>query len=264
MTRIMPRELWWVSVLAVVLVAGGVWWLLPRGHRHLILPAVPTPTVPDDIQIRLSNVHLRGVSDGKVVWEVIADNFDLSKNRPVLHIQGLKQVSVLNDGKQELSVTADAVEQNTVTGNISLLGNVNVTGAKLLMHTPSVIWDALHSSLHFPKDVSAQVGDFTLALSGSTAFDARNYRLHCDGPVVLITQGNSIRAGSADIDMQTKEFNLHRPVQAEFKVADMEAWAAGQNLPQIPTIPPGVQQRYRDYCRKQGFGAPGASSGFGF
>ena len=126
-------------------------------HRRCLLVAAwpsslhrsgdPTPTIPNDIEIRLTNVHLHGISGGKVVWEMVADDFSMSKTRPLLHIRGLKQVAVVNAGKQEITVSADIVEKNTISGDITLSGNVCVAGDKLLMHTPMVVWEALKRDL---------------------------------------------------------------------------------------------------------------------
>ncbi len=212
--------------------------------------------MPDDVEIRLSNVHLHGVSGGKVVWDMIADDFDMSKTRPLLHIQGLKQVALLNEGKDTLNVSADNVEKNTISGDITLNGNVAVTGDHLLMHTPLVTWQALSGILCLPQQFSAQLGDYALAVSGNTTFNTQTNLLHCVGAVTVMTQGNTIHAGGADVDVARRTFVMHRPVQADFEVADVQEWTMGINRPELPAIPLGVQERYRDYCQQQGLPIP--------
>lgn len=253
----MSRDLWWITSLALVLVAGGIWWLTHSRHP-LVTPARPTPIVPDDVQIRLSKVHLHGVSNGKVVWEAEVDDFDMSKSRPVLRIHGLKNVSVLNQGKQELTVNADTMEKNIVTGDILLNGNVNVDGDKLQMRTQNVVWEAQRGILRIPVNFSAQIGDYALTVDGNTSYDALKNTLLCSGPVVATTKGNVIHAGGAQVDVLQKCVTLYHPVKAEFDVADMQDWSEGRNVPKVPSIPVAVQERYREYCIQNRLPLPGA------
>lgn len=255
--RIWSGAYWWITLLAVALVTGSACWLL-RGPHRFMAPALPFPNIPSDIEIRLHHVHLRGVSGGKVVWEMLADDFDLSKSRPTLHITGLKQVAVLQQGKQAMNVSADNVEKNTVTGDITMSGNVCVTGEKLQMHTQTVIWQAMRGLLCFPTQSTAQLGDYALIISGNTTFDTPANHLLCYGPVSVRTQGDTITAGGADVDIAHHQLILLNKVSGDFAVANLQDWTEGRHVPVAPQIPSAVQQRYHDYCQQQGLPQPGA------
>jgi len=86
----------------------------------------------------------------------------------------------------EITVSADAMEQMSLPGDLSLSGSVQVTGEKLLMHTgkrrlavTSRLLCAFHSSLP-PK--SAILPSPWAALP---TYDARTNILNCTGPVVI-------------------------------------------------------------------------------
>ncbi len=250
----------WLTVPAALLIVGAVCWLL-HGHPRFITPLLSLPNIPNDVEIHLSKVHLHGISGGKVVWEMVADDFDLSKFRPTLHIQGLKQVAMLQDGKQALNVSADTVEKNIQTGDFTLDGHVCVTGAKLEMQTATVIWQASRGWLSFPMPSTAQLGDMALTVSGNTTFDTQTNHLLCQGPVIMTTRGNSLTAGDADVDLTHHNLALMNKVTGDFAVADVQDWMEGRNLPSVPPIPSAVQQRYREYCQQQGIPLPASLAG---
>jgi len=247
--------LWWIILLAMLLATGGAWWLL-LGHHRVSKQALPAQSIPNDIEMHLSKVHLHGVSRGKVVWEMVADDFDQSKSRPSLHIQGLSRVAVLQNGKQALNVSADSVEKNTISGDITMNGNVCVTGEKLDMHTSSVTWQALRGVLSFPMPFTAQLGDYNLTASGRLTYDIQENHLRCNRPLTVTMQGDTIKAGGADVDMAHQCLTLSNMVSGDFAVASLQDWAAGHHIPCIPQIPPGVQTRYREYCQQQGLPLP--------
>jgi lipopolysaccharide export system protein LptA len=248
--RTLTPGIFLAGALAVLLIAGGSWWFL-RGQHGLVSPAKPTATIADDIEVRLDRPIIRGVSRGKIIWEIKADHFDLAKNRPLVHIRGLKRVAMMHDGKAEFEVTATELEQNRHTGDLNITGNVTLTGNKLIMRTPTVSWDNRRQVLDFPGKLSAQIGDFSLTAAGGS-YDVRAATLHANGPVTLTTQGNTMRAAHVEAAVLTQRFALSGPVSATLEVADIEEWTAGNRLPAIPPIPDGVRARYRDYCIKRG------------
>ncbi|MHB9025147.1 MAG: hypothetical protein ACYC7E_13405 [Armatimonadota bacterium] len=244
----MPRELWTVSILALVCIIGGVWWFVAERPRQ-ISPAKITPNIPSDVELRLSKPRFHGIDGGKIVWEMEADGLDLTKNVPVLRIDNLKKAVLLNESTPELTLTASSLERNTSTGNMVIDGNVLITGKNLLLRTPSIKWDARKEILTAPEKLGVQAGDITVSTLKSATYDVKSGILRCDGSVMLTVQGNTIRAGSATVNVRTQAFTLANQGMAEFNVADLASWAAGRNLPAVPAIPESVKQRYRDYLK---------------
>ena len=254
-----PRDAALAAVAAVLLLAGGLTWLA-RERVRVVPPARPTPIMPADIQMRLGKVRLHGVSKGKLIWEVEAENFDLLKDRPLLRISGLKKAVILNGTTSELTLTADALERNTLTGEMTVQGQVTVTGKSLLLRTPYASWDPAREVLLFPGRFSAQFGDFTLSSMGATQYDVKANLLVSRGGVLLAMPGGTIRAGSINVNLATHAYTLDDGVVAEFNVGALTAWMAGQALPTIPEIPAGIKARYREYLAKMGRG-PTAKGG---
>ncbi|MHB0939045.1 MAG: hypothetical protein ACYDCO_25645 [Armatimonadota bacterium] len=248
--KTMPRDVMWMAAAAVLLIAGGLGWFL-RARPHSVPPASPMPVVPSDIQIRLGKVKLQGISGGKLVWEVEADNFDYAKNRPTLTVSGLKKVSVLNGGKVELTLTASTLEQNIMTGKITVAGDVNVTGKSLEMQTATAVWDPRRDTLQFPGKLTVRFGDYTLTCRGATIFDVMNGQLESTGGVVVTTQGSTLSASAIRVNVADQSFEMDGPMAAELSIADMQTWMEGRQLPKIAPIPDGIKERYREYCEKK-------------
>lgn len=247
----MTRDLKMATLLAITLIAGGVWWL-SWTHRHSVAPARPTPVVAGDLSMRLGKVRLHGISGGKVLWEIEAENFDFAKNRPLLRVSGLKKVSLLNEGKIDLTLSADALERNTYTGEITISGNVTVLGNGLAVRAPFAAWDPRRELLQFPRNFTAQFGDYTLSSMGNTVYDVKAGIFRSNGGVLLTAKGNTLRAGSIEVEMATQNFHLYEPVAAELDIANLDAWMSGDPLLRIPEIPASIRQRYHAYRTKTG------------
>jgi hypothetical protein len=243
-----PRDVIVAGLVAVLLLAGGLWWLA-RQRPHTLLPAKPVPKVPADIQIRFGKVQLRGVSGGKVVWEVEAENFDMFKSRQVLRVTGLKKVNILNNGKQELTLTADSLERDAVSGSISVNGNVCVTGTMLAVRSPYAVWNPISETLIFPS-VSVQFGDCLLSCLGATSFDVKSGEMVSSHGVTLTVQGSSMRADRIRVNLADQSFSVGDTVIAEVPVADLNAWSVGHHVPRIPGIPESIKKRYRDFKQR--------------
>ncbi|HEY3378901.1 MAG TPA: hypothetical protein VGL77_15555 [Armatimonadota bacterium] len=237
------------ALLAVVLIVGGGWWLWRGGH-HARLPAELAPNIPDDIALRLDHVTFRGLSGGKIVWEVVADHFDLTKDQLKFNVNGLKRVALLNEGRQELMVSADSLERDMSNGNISVQGHVLMTGTDLVFRTPGLAWDDQRQVLNIPHALAAQLGDISIVAKDGATYDVAHGYLRCPGPIVIGTRGNVLRAGAALFSAHGQQFTLFTPVSADLLIAD--TGSAGYVLPQIPEIPMQIIERYRTYCRRLG------------
>lgn len=244
-----------VACLACVLIGAGLWWF---GTQRMSAPPRigllrPPLEVPADIEMRLNKVRIHGIEGGKIAWEIDADHFELTKPnpRPVWRFTGIKQVAILNGEKKELTVSTDLLERDTLSGSIALEGSVMLAGDQILMRAPAVRWDARKEVLTIPKDFAAKIGDIALTVQGDTSYDLKAGVLKCHGGVRVGIMGNTMRAGSAVVQVSDRSFTLHNPVTAVLKVADMEDWAEGRNVPALPSIPEGIKKRYEDYCRRQ-------------
>jgi len=236
--------------MAAVVIGGGLWWSA-RTRTHAVRSNTPVPAMPTDIQVRLGKVRLQGISGGKLVWEVEADNFDYAKNRPTLTVSGLKKVVVLNGDKEELSLTASTLEQNTVSGRIILSGDVTVTGPSLKISTPFAAWDPPRDTLQFPGQLTMRFGEYTLACPGATQFDVVNRLLTSTGGVTLATSDSMLRAAAVRVNLAAQSFEMDGPVTVDLSIADIQTWMATHQLPTIPPIPDSIKERYRDYCAKK-------------
>jgi len=240
---------WLAGALAVLLTAGGIGWFLAARPRR-VAPATPIPLVPDDVQLRLGKVRLQGVSGGQVAWEVEADHFDFAKNRPLLRITGIRQAALLHDGKQDITLTADAIERNTATGEIAVSGNVVLAAPQLQVRVPYAGWNPFTESLRFPRDFTARFADFAVTCGGAMLFDIKAGSLAGDGGVTVTLPGGTLRAERVIISVPTQRLLLDE-MQADLAVAELEMWAAGHAVPTMPEIPASIKARYQKYLRER-------------
>jgi|GEM_PF-1527400 len=247
MPKLISRAMVWVAAAGVLALAGGLYWFArPHSGRPLDPPASPS-----DIQVHLGKVRLRGISGGKLVWEVEAENFDYAKNSPKLTVSGLQKVAVLNGDKEELTLTASTLEQNTASGRIILSGDVEVSGPSLKMRTPYVTWEPRQDVLQFPGRLDLGFGGYTLTCPGVTQFDILAGLLTSSGGVTLAASNSTLRAASIRVNVAEQSFEMGGPVTAELAVADMETWMAKNRLPEIPPIPDSIKERYHAYNAKK-------------
>ncbi len=244
----MPRG--WAILLWIVALGclgGGVWaWWHATGTTELApgTPLTPTPGV----SLQLKKVRIFGVSDGKIIWEVEADHFDIDKNQPLTRMTGLRRVAVLDAQKHEdLTLSADYLERNNITNDITLMGKVTVSGPQMLFHTDEVNWVATGNQLLLSRPLTAQVGDYTLTAQGPTTYDVSSGALVTNNALQLVSGENVLHATAASVLTREQQFSLTGPGTAELVVADMEGWMNGQPLPKIPEIPADIRKRYAAY-----------------
>lgn len=237
--------------MAVLLCVGGITWLL-KVRPNAVVPVTPTTPLPNGVEMRLNHVIFRGISDGKIVWEVLADHFDMTRNQLTFHVSGLKKVALLKEGKQQFTLSADGLERNTQTGDIIINGHVMVMGNDIVLRSPMLTWSDRLQLLSFPQPLAGQLGDITVTAKKGATFKADASTLRCDGQLTVGFRGNLLRAAGAVVEGASQSFTLHGPIEASIQVADAQQWSVGKNLPKIPPIPPDVKARYRDYCRQRG------------
>lgn len=245
-----PFPLLLAGFLAVSLVGGGIWWMLAN-HQISVLPAKPTLLGDPNVELRLSKPRIRVVDGGKIAWEVEADNFDLSKDRQVQRFKNLKRAIALNNGKEEMTLSAGTLERNTLTGNMSLTGEVILTASTFVVRTPMVTWDGQREILLLPQQLNAKLGGYIVTAPGGATYDVLRGTLTSQGSVTLTADGNIMHAGGVVFEALSQRVTLKDPVTVQMDVADVTEWAQGRELPEIPQIPVGVQQRYQKYLKTQ-------------
>ena len=234
------------------MIAGGVWWFW-YGHRKVVAPAHPDISAPDNVELRFNHVRFRGMSNGKIFWELTADHIDFSADQTTCRVNGVKKMALIKDTKQELTVSADTIERNSLTGDISIGNNVTVMGTDIIMKTPFVSWNDRRQALLIPGRIGAQLGDITVNSTQGAEFDILQGSLHCNGSVTIGTEGNILHAGGGVlVENGGKRLTLFGPITASFLIDDVQQWAAGQGLPKIPAIPQQVKDRYRQFFLHQG------------
>jgi hypothetical protein len=236
-----------LGIVVLGCLAGGVWAL-----RHVRFAAAPPPPQAPlnspGMSLELKKVRIFGVSEGKIIWEVEADHFDISKYQPITRMTGLRRVAVLDAKKQEaLTLTAGYLERNNISNNLSLLDNVTVIGPQMTFNTGQVDWDATSNLLVLPRALTARVGEYDLTAQGPTTYNVQNGQLITVSPVQLTSGGNVLRAAGASVMTKEQSFSLTGPGTAELQVADMEGWLNGRPLPKIPEIPEDIRKRYAAY-----------------
>ncbi len=241
-----------IAMGALLLGSVGVRWLM-RGSIRMIGRNQPIITgLPGNIEMRLNNVVFRGVSGGKIVWEVAADHFDVAKDQYTFRASALKRIALLKDGHQELTVSADSLERNILTGDIALAGLVTVQGKDILLRTPNIVWNDRMQIFTIPGQLDAQIGEITLSSAANTVYNVSAATVHADGHIHLAVQRNSFDARGVTINIVSQSFTIDGPAHAQAVVGDVQQWGNGQHLPQIPAIPAPIKERYQAYLRKHG------------
>jgi len=239
----------WLGLLAIgIVLTAVIGWLMvaPAPVSHV----VPPSPVDNSVQIKLNTVKITGVSNGKITWSIEAASFDMNRNQR-LRITGLHKVVLLNGGKQEFAMKADVLEQDKVSGNLNLTGNVEMSGKDIKLQTPAIKWNDYLQQIHIPGRLVARFGDYTLIAPGGAVINIRSGTLQCTGGIELQAEHSRLNAGGMMLWISQQSFELTDPVVAQMQTGDLQQWAAGQNLPEIPQIPATVKERYQEYRTKQ-------------
>ena len=237
-------------VLGVVLLLLGFAGFFLRTRTERRQEVLQGVRLPDDITLRFNRVTFRGLADGKVVWEVSADRFEVSKDQSTFLAHGINKMTLLKEGKQEVTMSADRLKRNMLTGDIDIAGHILLTGPELTARTENMQWNDRLQHFTMPEKLAAQFGDFAVHAERGANYNATDRLLHVEGKVSIRHRENSFESAGIMIDAQRKVAIVYGPVRARVKVADIEAWSAGKNLPKIPEIPQAIRDRYAEYLRQ--------------
>jgi hypothetical protein len=229
------------------MIGGGVYWLMDGPPNPSLTR--PNTDIPANDEMRLNHVTFRGLSKGKVTWEIVADHFDIGNEQSAMTFVGLKRAVLERDGKQELTITADSLQRNTLSGDLSITGHVAVEGSNISFKTPLLSWSDRGQVLDIPQKISAQLGDITLTADGGAVYAVTSAQLRCTGQLTLGVRGNLLQAKGAVIDTRAHAFSLIGPVHATIVVDDVQQWIAGKDVPHIPDLPKDIRQRLQAYTQ---------------
>lgn len=159
----MKRWLPWVT--GAVVLGGLVWSFLYLKDLHPLGPLgskLDRGTL-EGVSIRFKDATLVGRSDGQKVWTFHARTIDLSKDRRHAAFTGVTRGSLMRDGRQIASLSADKAVYSTLTRNVAVPGGAEFK----LEEGPSfkvrnVLWDAKKSTLLCREGVEIELAGSTL------------------------------------------------------------------------------------------------------
>ncbi len=219
--------------------------------KPVVIETLP-PSNHSSIDLHLKTVKIHGVSNGKIVWQVEAANFDMTKYN-TLSITGLKKIIMLNGATEEFTITADSLNRDLNSGDFGLNGNVKLIGKSISLLSESVTWSDFWQEMRIPSNLNATIGDYNLSAPAGATYRLSTKTLVCTGGITLTSGSNSITAASAIFDIINNEMTLDNGVNISLNVNDISNWANGKPLPGIPPIPPGIKERYKEYQKKKGY-----------
>lgn len=238
-----------LSVLVLLLASAALLYQF-RSRLPIKRETLQGVRLPNDITLRFNHVTFRGLSGGKVVWEVFAKRFDVTKDRMTFIATGIDKVALLKEGKDELVLSAGNLRRNMSNGDITISKAIMLTGKDITLRTEEMAWNDRQQQFSMPKKLVAQVGDIVLHADGGAQYQLNEGKLQVTGKVKLLIQGNSIVAEGVTIDVKEQTAEIHGPIHAVVKVADAVEWSQGKQAPKIPALPPSIIERYNEY-RKQ-------------
>lgn len=237
-------------LLTIAVIIGVLIFLINRKPMD-IKPVPPNSNNSGNIDLHLKTVKIHGVSNGKIVWQIEASNFDMTKSN-TLSITGLKKIIMLNGTTEEFSITASSLTRNLYSGDFGLDGGVKMIGKSIELAAQSVMWNDYGQEMRIPGNLTAKFGDYSLSAPAGAIYNLTNKTLTCTGGIILTSGENSISASTAIFDIMKDEMTLDNGVNISFSVNDISSWASGAPLPLIPDIPPGIKERYKEYQKKKG------------
>lgn len=247
-----PRRWGWLLLLLSVillLVLAAVLYQF-RSRLPIKSETIRGVRLPNDITLRFNQVTFRGLSGGKVVWEVSAKRFDVTKDKITFVAKGIDKIALLKEGKNELLMSAGNLQRNMRNGDITVDGAILLTGNDITLRTEQMMWNDNLQQFSIPKKMVAQMGDIVIHADGGTLYQLNEGKLQVDGKIKLIIKGNSIVAEGISLDVKQKTIDIHGPIHAVVKVADVKEWSQGKNVPKIPALPPTIIERYNEYRRQ--------------
>lgn len=237
-------------LLVILLLASAAVLYQYRSHLPIKRETLRGVRLPNDITLRFNHVTFRGLSGGKVVWEVYARRFDVTKDRMTFIATGIDKVALLKEGKDELVLSAGNLQRNMSNGDIAIAGTILLTGKDITLRTEEMAWNDRLQQFSIPKKLVAQIGDIIIHADSGTEYQLNEGKLQVDGKVKLLIQGNSIVAEGVTVDVKQQTAEIHGPIHAVLKVADAVEWSKGKQVPKIPVLPPAIIERYNEYRRQ--------------
>ena len=239
-----------VGILATFLLAGLVYWI---SQTWPILPTQkPQAEIPADLGLKFEDIKVVQRSQGKLEWELAAQSVQVSKDRQITNLSGLKKGVYYRDGQPELNITAQRVRLNSQTKNMVVEGEVMVSDNRgMVLRTPTVKWIAAEQKLVCPQPVQAQLGS-TQFKADKLYYLARERKLICPAEVELTTGDNRLTGDKLVAHSDSEEVEISGNVRMKVKVDEIDKLFSQElPLPKLgtskkepsspPTEKPGTQ-----------------------
>jgi len=194
-------------------------WLGQRGPGHL--SSKPGDESSADISVDIEGVNALVVrQDGKKLWEMTADRIIISKDRTVTKIQGLRNGTYFRDDEPLMSFRAKVLRLNSVTKNIEIDGEVQVTAYNgLLFTTDHVSWRAQRRVLICPGEITASLRKMLFRSKRLELYPDEN-RLICPN-AVRVTIGASLLTGTRLVaNLDTENVEIVGPITMRARVGE--------------------------------------------
>jgi LPS export ABC transporter protein LptC len=199
----MRKALWSVIALTVAAAVAGLWLTAHRIARE----QPPSASVAPEVQVKFEHITLRGRAQGDRRWELEANSIELTKDRSLTRLTGLRRATLYAGSRPQLSVRAAWAALHSPSRDLELGGGVEVESAQgLRLRTDALSWRAEQERLVSAGPVKMAMGD-TSVEAARAYYLAQQERIICDGGV-KIEQGQNYLTGDkliADLRDQTLE-----------------------------------------------------------
>ena len=181
----------------------------------------PATEVPAELGLKFEDIKVVQRSQGKVDWELAAQSVEVSKDRQITNLSGIKRGVYYREGKPELSVTARRVRLNSQTKNMVVEGEVMVSDQRgMVLRTAKVQWIDAEQKLVCPESVEVQLGS-TQFKTKKLYYLAQERKLVCPAGVELTTGDNRLKGNKMVAHADSDEVEISGNVQMKVKVDEI-------------------------------------------
>lgn len=138
-------------VIVFIAITGGIIFLVSKSKQGVTPPRheAQAGKVVANADVALRNAHFSEMLEGKVEWELVADQAVYDKNGETVFLTGIHMDFLQSPSSGKITVTATTGEYLTKTENVKLRGKVHMVASDgVVFDTESIDYNAAQSSFH--------------------------------------------------------------------------------------------------------------------
>ena len=208
----------WPAIIALTAAtaAGGLWLTA----RRIAPRQAPSSPVSPDVEVKFERITVRGRAHGDRRWELEARTVELTKDRRLARLQGLRRATLYADGQPQLYARAEWAQLESPAGDIQLGGGVELTSPRgLVLRARSLRWHAEQERLDSAGPVEMEVGE-AMVTAPRAYYLAAGEKMICGDGVEIRQQDSYLSGDKLTADLAAETLDIEGGVRMRLRVED--------------------------------------------